>query len=641
MEYANKSLQRMFGYSRNELLAKHIWELDPNVAQAEWPQIWARLTRRESHTFEGVFLIKGGDQIQVEITSTHLSLGDHQFVCSFSRDITERKQAQVALKDSEARLRLITDNLPAFICYVDRDGIYRFANKFYEKAFDRPLDDIIGHPVKDIIGHENYAANLESYRRVLNGEMFTNSVELKSGDEPSKYLLAHYMPDFGPGNAVRGFYVLAQDITELKRGEVALRNSEARYREIFDDAPIALWVEDWSQVKKMIDRLTDEGVEDWRTYFSNHRDRTIGPYDLIDVLQTSKASLDLYGATNAEQYVGASRGSLVVPEELDAFVEVLLDFIEGRWEIDIESLDSKMDGTKLVIRTRGIVSPSHRHDWSQLIYSLEDITERKQTDSALKSAMEQTALANRTMSEFLAHMSHELRTPLNAIIGFSHIMKSEMFGAVGNSKYLEYANDINDSSIHLLGIISDILDLSKIESGKTELREEIIDVNKTLSSCIGLFRERAGGGGVSLIYNAASDPPALYADELKFKQILINLLSNAIDFTPSGGTITIGTQLNLENGFAIQITDTGIGIAPEDIPKALAPFQQIKSDLDRSNRGTGLGLSLTKSLTELHGGSLDIQSEVGMGTTVTVHFPAEQIMTESVKPPTSIKNSPV
>ena len=240
MEYANKSLQRMFGYSRNELLAKHIWELDPNVAQAEWPQIWARLTRRESHTFEGVFLIKGGDQIQVEITSTHLSLGDHQFVCSFSRDITERKQAQVALKDSEARLRLITDNLPAFICYVDRDGIYRFANKFYEKAFDRPLDDIIGHPVKDIIGHENYAANLESYRRVLNGEMFTNSVELKSGDEPSKYLLAHYMPDFGPGNAVRGFYVLAQDITELKRGEVALRNSAARYREIFDDAPIAL-----------------------------------------------------------------------------------------------------------------------------------------------------------------------------------------------------------------------------------------------------------------------------------------------------------------------------------------------------------------------------------------------------------------
>ena len=166
-------------------------------------------------------------------------------------------------------------------------------------------------------------------------------------------------------------------------------------------------------------------------------------------------------------------------------------------------------------------------------------------------------------------------------------------------------------------------------------------MNKTLSSCIGLFRERAEGAGVSLIYNAASNPPALYADELKFKQILINLLSNAIDFTPSGGTITIGTQLNLENGFAIQITDTGIGIAPENIPKALAPFQQIKSDLDRSNRGTGLGLSLTKSLTELHGGSLDIQSEVGMGTTVTVHFPAEQIMTESVKPPTSIKNSPV
>ena len=641
LEYANKSLQQMFGYSRNELLAKHIWELDPNVSQADWPNIWAKLMRRDSHTFEGVFLIKGGDHIQVEVTTTHLSLGDHQFVCSFSRDITERKRAQEALKESESRLRLITDNMPAFVCYVDRDGIYRFANRFYEKAFDRPLDEIIGHPVKDIIGHENYAANLGSYRRVLNGEMFTSSVELKSGDEPSKYLLAHYMPDFGPGNAVRGFYVLAQDITELKRGEAALRESEARYREIFDDAPIALWVEDRSPVKKMIDGLANEGVEDWRAYFANHRDRTIDAYDLVDVLQTSKASLDLYGATHAEEYVGASRGSLVVPEELDAFVEVLLGFIEGRWEIDIESLDSKMDGSKVMVRTRGIVSPAHRHDWSQLIYSLEDITERKQTDSALKSAMEQTALANRTMSEFLAHMSHELRTPLNAIIGFSHIMKSEMFGAVGNPKYLEYANDINDSSIHLLGIISDILDLSKIESGKTELREEIIDVNKTLLSCIGLFRERAEGAGISIIHDSPSDTRALYADELKFKQILINLLSNAIDFTPSGGTITIGIQQNLGNGFAIQIADTGIGIAPEDIPKALAPFQQIKSDLDRSNRGTGLGLSLTKSLTELHGGSLDIESEVGKGTTVTVRFPAERIMPENVKPPASIKNSPV
>ena len=242
------------------------------------------------------------------------------------------------------------------------------------------------------------------------------------------------------------------------------------------------------------------------------------------------------------------------------------------------------------------------------------------------SAMEQTALANRTMSEFLAHMSHELRTPLNAIIGFSHIMKSEMFGAVGNPKYLEYANDINGSSVHLLGIISDILDLSKVQSGKTELQEENVDVVKTLESCLKLVKERAEEAGITFNRHPAQNGLVLYADEFKLKQVLINLLSNAIDFTPTGGTIATKIDRSLDGGLAIQIADTGIGMAPEDIPKALAPFQQIKNDLNRGNRGTGLGLSLTKSLTELHGGSLDIQSEIGVGTTVTVQFPAERVV---------------
>ncbi len=171
--------------------------------------------------------------------------------------------------------------------------------------------------------------------------------------------------------------------------------------------------------------------------------------------------------------------------------------------------------------------------------------------------------------------------------------------------------------------------MSKIEAGKTELHEENVDVLRILQSCLTLVKERAGEAGVEIKCDAASNLPALYADERKLKQILINLLSNAIKFTPSGGRVVIRIWCHSDDGYVFQVADTGIGIALEDIAKALAPFQQIDSDLNRKYEGTGLGLPLTKALVELHGGSLDLQSEVGVGTTVTVRFPAERIVSET------------
>ena len=279
-----------------------------------------------------------------------------------------------------------------------------------------------------------------------------------------------------------------------------------------------------------------------------------------------------------------------------------------------------------------------------------EITERKQADHELLSAnqfldnqsreleemaqhliraRDQAEIASRSKSKFLANMSHELRTPLNAIIGFSDVIKGEMFGPVGNPKYLEYVQDINESGLHLLELINDILDLSKIEAGKTELHEENVDVSRALGSCLTLVQERVEEAGVEIECDTASHLPALYADERKFKQILINLLSNAIKFTPTGGKVTIRTWSRKDDGYVLQIADTGIGIALADIPKALAPFSQIDSNLSRKYEGTGLGLPLTKALAELHGGSLDLQSEVDVGTTVTVRFPAERIVSET------------
>jgi len=232
--------------------------------------------------------------------------------------------------------------------------------------------------------------------------------------------------------------------------------------------------------------------------------------------------------------------------------------------------------------------------------------------------------ASRAKSEFLANVSHELRTPLNAIIGFSEVIKSEMFGPVGD-RYRAYSTDIFNSGTHLLGLINEILDLSKLEAGQLELHDELVDIAATVEACLNLIKEPARKAGIQLSVFLDFDAPFVRADERRLRQILINLLSNAVKFTPEGGKVRLST-LRVPEGLAIEVSDTGIGITAIDIPKVLTPFGQVDSKISRKHEGTGLGLPLVKHLAELHGGTLSIESELNVGTTVTVLLPAVRIV---------------
>ena len=258
--------------------------------------------------------------------------------------------------------------------------------------------------------------------------------------------------------------------------------------------------------------------------------------------------------------------------------------------------------------------------------TLTDISDRRKAEDAVRKAKEEAETSNRAKSEFLATMSHELRTPLNAIIGFSEVIKDEMNGPIGNTKYREYASDINESGQHLLELINDILDLSKVEAGMAEIHEDCINVSEVIKSVLQLVRQRAENHGLELTLESLGNLPLFYADQRKLKQILVNLLTNAIKFTKKGGKVTLTICCRPDTGYSFQVADTGIGIAHEDIPKALSQFGQIDGDLNRKYQGTGLGLPLTKALVEMHGGRLDLQSQVDVGTTVTVHFPASRLM---------------
>jgi signal transduction histidine kinase len=242
-------------------------------------------------------------------------------------------------------------------------------------------------------------------------------------------------------------------------------------------------------------------------------------------------------------------------------------------------------------------------------------------DASLTTARLEAEAASRAKSSFLATMSHELRTPLNAILGFSEIMMTETFGPLGSANYRDYTRDIYDSGMHLLNVINDVLDLSKVEAGRLELNRADIDVEDTVEAALRFFRERSKKAGLTL--TAAIEPclPPLFADERVLRQCILNLVSNAIKFTPSGGSVAVAVRSETGGWTSLSVADNGIGIAEADIPRVLTPFSQADNAYVRKQEGTGLGLPLVKSFAELHGGTFAIASELGVGTTVTVRFP--------------------
>jgi signal transduction histidine kinase len=261
----------------------------------------------------------------------------------------------------------------------------------------------------------------------------------------------------------------------------------------------------------------------------------------------------------------------------------------------------------------------------------------EEKNELVSKALADAVRANKSKSEFLANMSHELRTPLNAIIGFSDIIKRQLFGPLDNDKYTDYAKDIHESGSHLLAIINDILDLAKAEAGKLVLNEHDFDLTETLEACVRMCRGRAETNKVELIFFGGQSEIRAFADERLMLQVVANLLTNSIKFTPEGGTVRLYISASLQKGILIKVTDTGIGIAPENLERVLRPFEQVESSYARNHTGSGLGLPYAKRLAELHGGELKLESELGKGTAVTVTLPSSRLV--DIKKRTELKEA--
>jgi len=290
-------------------------------------------------------------------------------------------------------------------------------------------------------------------------------------------------------------------------------------------------------------------------------------------------------------------------QEVDVSGHAELELADGRW-----------------IR----MTTSRTSEGGSIIF-LSDFTTIKDREESLRRATREAEAANAAKTRFLANMSHELRTPLNAIIGFSEIIHGQLFGEIGNDRYLDYSGDILRSGKHLLEVINSVLDLSKSEAGKMVLDIKTVDMRDVLKDCVTMVREQLADARLSFEVAGLDQSLPLAADPAKLRQIFLNLLSNALKFTESDGFISL-TVGRGPQGISITVGDTGIGMSPEDLEVALQPFGQVDNRLERKYEGTGLGLPLTRALVELHGASMMIDSARGKGTRVTIIFPDAQVL---------------
>jgi PAS domain S-box-containing protein len=323
----------------------------------------------------------------------------------------------------------------------------------------------------------------------------------------------------------------------------------------------------------------------------------------------------LIGQRPMEAHAGPLARSLV---EMDA---LLLAGRPAPMSSEEEVVDRE-GNARVLLATKAVFHGDDGED-SMVVTVWLDITERKAAERDLIMAKEQAELANRSKTEFLANMSHETRTPLNAIIGFSQVIAGEMLGPIGTAKYIGYARDVLASAEHLLGIINDILDLSKLEAGKLDLAEEVIDLTKLIDDLMRLAEAKARASEIRISLRHEGTIPALRAEPRKVKQVVLNLLINAIKFSHPGSEVAIVLR-NLVGAVAIDVVDHGIGMDADEVAVAMTRFGQVASAWTRKHDGTGLGLPLAVGLTELHGGTLTIRSTKGIGTTVTVAFPRER-----------------
>jgi PAS domain S-box-containing protein len=675
---ANRATEQAVGWSRAELIGQNIDRIVTPASVALGHERVRRALAGEKlpKIFELEAVTRDGRVVPFEgwarfIRDEHGRPVEHLGVF---RDISERRAAEVALRQSEERYRAVFDNANDSILTFTLDGDVTSVNRAYQRLTGWSREELLGRNWMTLVAPADRERMAERTRRALAGHKPSSLFEVgtlcKDGSVVPLEGRTRIMRD--PQWRPIGFQGIYRDIRERLRADRALRESEVRYRAMFAEA---------EERRRLLDRLYRVSASMQASW--NRQDRLNafiqGVHDILgfDRFYVALASPDLTtfdvaAAVGVEMFenlpLSADAGPLYQAYATRQPLAVLTDedlgrvppigaayrdrlyfrsrrfivapLLAGDRVLGVASADNKT--------TRRPITPASVELFmlicQQLATALEEArlyaeTRAREAEVAarnreLTAALEQNArlvhelegkraeleVAGRHKSEFLANMSHELRTPLNAVIGFSEVLLEQMFGQL-NDKQRDYLEDIRGSGCHLLALINDILDLSKIEAGRMVLDVDEFDLPMDIEHALTFVRERAVRKGITLQAEVDKTISRVVADERKIKQVLLNLLSNAIKFTPEGGRVDVRAVPGEDGDVEVSVCDTGIGIAPQDQAAAFEAFQQV-GDGPARQEGTGLGLALCRKFVDLHGGRIWVTSEVGAGSTFTFTIPA-------------------
>jgi PAS domain S-box-containing protein len=591
--YANPKLEMMLGLREGGATKMNVANfyaepsIRPSVRAAldkyGWIDDWEIKARRSD-----------GTEIWVSLSTETLDLGGETLYVSAIFDLAERKRSQQIIESSEARFRDFAETASDW--FWETDANLCFTGHWGQNLEPGGLDPaaVMGRTrreVADAPDNPNLIAHMEG---MAARRPFKDFVYSRTGkDGKARRLKVSGRPVHDPGGKFLGYRGTGTDITREyeaeERATTALTHLMGAMESISEG--IALFDED--------DRLVvcNEKYR-WTDEQTAH---LVAPgalwQDIIGGRIDSGFWVHSLGSSDAQM-----RARWAHHRQLDSALEE--QSRDGRWAM-VREYPTGDGGFALV---------------------LTDITDLKQREASLSEARDAAEQAAQAKSAFLANMSHELRTPLNSIIGFSEVMRNESFGPLGSERYAEYVRGIRDSGMHLLAVINDILDLSKAEAGKLKLRNEPVEISVLLADATRVMVEQVETAGLTLVNECLEPLPPLMGDGRKILQILLNLLSNAVKFTPKGGRITVSAEIEPGGDVVVKVADTGVGMSADDIKVALSAFGQVDHQRNRHHQGTGLGLSLSRQLAQLHGGALEMTSIVDEGTVVTLRLPGDRLI---------------